>query len=126
MRVTVLVLAVLGGLVGLVGVFAGSRLLGLATFFAQDVPVDHPGLRLLVAFAMAVVSIVGGAVMGSDRQPATTGLTRRWAIVLVVAAIAGTVAAGRFFVLGGVLTLIAGGLALTLRSRAEPVSGSGG
>ena len=129
MRVTTVVLALLGGIVELGGVFAGFRLLGLATFAGVAVPIAYPGFRLVVAFAMAVMSIVGGAVIWSEKDRVGAAVSRRWAAVLVVAAILGTIAVGRFFILGGVLTLIAGILGLLLdrsrTKRAEPQSENG-
>lgn len=119
MRIAVFVLALIGALIGLVGTMSGLGLTAIAGGLAQSQAAEQAatevGGRLLLGFVAAIVTIVAGSAVLARKAP------RPWGIVLIVANLVGLVAAGGFYLFGGILGLVAGLLALVVR-REVPAS----
>lgn len=120
MRIAVFVLALVGGIIGLLGTMGGLGLTAIVSGLAQNAATEQTagevGARLLVGFAAAVVTIVAGSAVLARKAP------RRWGVVLIVANVVGLVAAGGFYLFGGVLGLVAGLLALFVRPAEATVT----
>lgn len=113
MKVAVFILALIGGIFALLGTVVGLGLTGVAAGLGADqTQTTDYGTRLLLGFILAVATIVGGSLVLTNRSP------RRWGIVLIVVSLIGSVAAGGFYVLGGLLGLIAGIIALFVKPQA--------
>jgi hypothetical protein len=120
MHVASFVLALIGAIIGLFGTMAGLGLTAVVGGLAQDVATEQAaaeaGGRLVVGFLAALVTIVAGSAILLRRSP------RRWAIVLLVANLIGLVAAGGFYLFGGILGLVAGLLGLLVKPAATAES----
>jgi hypothetical protein len=111
MKTTVLVLAIIAGVLGLIAGLLEITVGGGADALSdeEDATVTVLGF---VTFALAVVGIVGGAIVGSH--------PRRAAILTLVAGIGGFITAGLFWILSGPLFLVASLLAFLGRRRVRP------
>lgn len=113
MRIAVFVLALVGALIGLVGTMGGLGLTALVGGLSQDQATEQAatevGGRLLLGFGAAIVTIIAGSAVLARKAP------RRWGVVLIVTNVVGLVAAGAFYLFGGILGLVAGPLALVVR-----------
>jgi len=119
MKTTVLVLAIVAGMLGLI-----AGLLEIAVGGAADALSEEEGATTTVlAFnhvrALAVVGIVGGAIVGGHPG---------WAAILtLVAGIGGFITAGLFWILSGPLLLVAALCAfLARRQQRKPEAAPGG
>jgi uncharacterized BrkB/YihY/UPF0761 family membrane protein len=121
MRIAVFVLALIGALIGLVGTMGGLGLAAIVGGLAQDQATEQAateaGSRLLLGFGAAIVTIIAGSAVLARKAP------RRWGVVLIAANVIGLLAAGGFYLFGGILGLVAGLLALVVRPT--PVGSSG-
>jgi len=82
------------GLTALVG--------GLSQDQATEQAATEVGGRLLLGFGAAIVTIIAGSAVLARKAP------RRWGVVLIVTNVVGLVAAGAFYLFGGILGLVAG------------------
>ncbi len=114
MRDMVGVFAILGGIIELIASWAGPQLATVGT--GSDPGPGPDPIAVAIGYAMAVLSIVGGAMVLAGRNG------QRWGVTLIAAGIVGSVAAGPasgFYIFGGVSTVIAGVLALFTRQDAR-------
>jgi hypothetical protein len=115
MRTAVLALAVTSAVLGLGGAIVLTYL--VAQSFETDLDGRQVDLvtalisRLLVPIVLAVVTVAGGVAVAGGRAP------RIWAVVFVVVAVVGAVSAGGFYILGSVLALVTGIVALFVTGR---------
>lgn len=107
MRVAALVLGIIGGVLGILAGILAITVGGLGQAVGAQHAGEVTGLGFL-AFAMAVVGIVGGALALSKQRVA--------ALLMLIAGIVGFIAVSAFWLLSGPLLLIGALLAFLGRA----------
>ncbi len=109
MRVAVFVLALIGGIIGVLGTMAGAGLAGAADALGgfTEAEATEAGGRIFLGFVAGVLTLVFGSLVFARKWSA-----RWWGVALIATNVVGAVAAGGFYMFGGFLGLVAGLLAL--------------
>lgn len=109
MRVAVFVLALIGGVIGILGTIAGAGLAGAADALGgfTEAEATEAGGRIFLGFLAGVLTLVFGSLVFARKWSA-----RWWGVALLATNLIGAFAAGGFYMFGGFLGIVAGLLAL--------------
>lgn len=109
MRVAVFVLALIGGIIGILGTIAGAGLAGATDALGgfTEAEATEAGGRIFLGFLAGVLTLVFGSLVFARKWSA-----RWWGVALLATNLVGSFAAGGFYMFGGFLGIVAGLLAL--------------
>ena len=111
MRESVVVLALLGGLIQIVAAVGGPQLAGVGMLTNEPAP-PMPTESLLLGLSVAAVCILAGSFVAAGRNG------QLWGLVMLAASVVGIVNVGPltgWYTIGSFFTVLAGVLALFVR-----------